>query len=148
MEQSAEEFWKAYEAEIGEPVLARTMGQSFSSRDDRGEWGLIILTPSALRFRETPGENWFASLFKASSSLNREKAKPDLSIPLSDIVSLSAPPRKFLDFLFGSPFFSILIEYTALEDSRQIRFTIDPKSDLPSLLTARLAAIREEKPEA
>lgn len=128
MEQSVEAFWENFERETGEKVLAKTMSQRFPSSKDRGDWGLLVLSPTGLRFRKTPGENWFASLFRASSPSVPGKSEEDLVIPFSSIVSISSPPKKFLDFLFGSPFQSLKIEFTKNDAREDVRFAVDPKT--------------------
>jgi len=128
MEQSVEAFWENFERETGEKVLAKTMSQRFTSSKDRGDWGLLVLSPTGLRFRKTPGENWFASLFRASSPSVPGKSEEDLVIPFSSIVSISSPPKKFLDFLFGSPFQSLKIEFTKNDAREDVRFAVDPKT--------------------
>jgi hypothetical protein len=142
METSAEEFWSRYEAEVGERVLARTMGQNLFSEKDKGDWGLLVLTEGALRFRKTPGENWFASLFRSSSlSPIPAKAENDIAIPLETIRSVSVPKRRFLDFLFGGPFLVLTVAYDSGNGEEAIRFAVDPKSDLKVLLENRLKGL-------
>ena len=128
MEQSVEAFWENFERETGEKVLEKTMSQCFASPKDRGDWGLLVLSATSLRFRKTPGENWFASLFKASSPSVSGKNEEDLVIPFSSIVSISSPPKKFLDSLFGSPFQTLRIEFTKRDAHDNVRFAIDPKN--------------------
>lgn len=136
MEESVEVFWANFEKETGEKVLARTMAQRFSSPKDRGDWGLLVLSPTGLRFRPTPGQNWFSSLFKASSAQVPSQANEDIFIPYVNIVGLQNPGRKFLDFLFGTPFLAFDIRFTSLTGEEQVRFAVDPKSDfLDSLKT-------------
>jgi len=139
MDDTAEAFWAGFEKETGEPVLARTMGQFLASSNDRGDWGLFVLSPSGLRFRKTPGENWFASLFRSSSvSVHKEK-EADIVIPYAAITRLAFPPKKFLDALFGSPFLAFSVFYKEGGAERdggesEARFAIDPKSDIPARL--------------
>ncbi len=134
MEDSVEAFWMNFERETGEKVLARTMGQYFSSPEDRGDWGLIVLSPSGIRFRKTPGENWFASLFKASAPSVSAKEGEDLVIPYSSITEVSNPPRKLLDFLFGTPFLAIVVTWEKNGEKAEARFALDPKGDFQSTL--------------
>jgi len=134
MEQSVEAFWENFEQETGEKVLAKTMSQRFASPKDRGDWGLLVLSPSGLRFRKTPGENWFASLFRASSPSVPGKSEQDLVIPFSSIVSISTPPKKFLDFLFGSPFQTFRVEFTKKDAREDVRFAVDPKNSFVARL--------------
>jgi len=136
MDKSVEDFWEEFERLTGEKVLARTMGQSFSSPSDRGDWGLLVLSATCLRFRKTPGENWFATLFKAAKPKVPDEIEDDLVIPFSSITSIVSPERKFLDFLFGSPFFTFTVHYKAGVPGEagegsveSIRFAVDPKND-------------------
>jgi hypothetical protein len=63
-EQSPEEFWRDYEARIGETVLARTLGRCLSGWDDfdrEGKtplWGLLFVTDRSFRFHHFPQANW------------------------------------------------------------------------------------------
>jgi hypothetical protein len=134
MEQSVEAFWENFEKETGEKVLMKTMSQRFASSKDRGDWGLLVLSPSVLRFRKTPGENWFSSLFRASSPSVPGKSEEDLVIPFSSIASISTPPKKFLDFLFGSPFQNFKVEFTKNEARENVRFAVDPKNNFVARL--------------
>jgi hypothetical protein len=129
MEKSAEAFWAAFETETGEKVLSKTMGQIFDSPSDRGDWGLLVLSPSSFRFRKTPGQNWFASLFKASSPPPPQTAADDLVIPLTSIKNLKLPPKKLLDMLFGSPFVIFTLEHETFSGAVKTRFGVDPKSE-------------------
>lgn len=130
MDLSVEEFWQNYEKEIGEKVLSRTMAQCYLSAKDRGDWGLLILSATALRFRKTPGENWFSSLFRAGSAKLDESKFEDSTIPFSSILEVSDPPKKLLDMLFGSPFRQFVVRFMEGEKELLIRFAVDPKCDL------------------
>ncbi len=136
MEESVEVFWANFEKETGEKVLARTMAQRFSSPKDRGDWGLLVLSPTGLRFRPTPGQNWFSSLFKASSAPVPSAANEDVFITYSSMLSLQSPGRKFLDFLFGTPFLAFNIQYKNPAGEGHVRFAVDPKSDFLDTLKA------------
>ncbi len=129
MDKSVEEFWLDFEKQTGEQVLAKTMGQYFASPSDRGDWGLLVLSPTSLRFRKTPGENWLNTLFKATKPHVPESIENDLVIPFSEIVSIVSPQKKFLDFLFGSPFFTFTVEYRQTGATKSIRFAVDTKND-------------------
>jgi hypothetical protein len=50
------------------------------------------------------------------------------------------PPKKLLDFLFGSPFRIILISCREGGGNKELRFAVDPKSDFPEKLTEKVAA--------
>lgn len=134
MDKSAEAFWADFERETGEKVLAKTMGQIFLSKKDKGEWGLLVLSPTGLRFRKTPGESWFASLLRAEAKPVTRYKEDDIFIPYSSITRLARPPKRFFDFLFGSPFLSFIVE--TMEDGGAGRycFSVDPKNDFFSRL--------------
>ena len=136
MDMSVEEFWQNYEREIGEKVLSRTMAQCFVSAKDRVDWGLLVLSASALRFRKTPGENWFSSLFRASSPKIQDTKVENTTIPFTSISSISDPPKKLLDILFGSPFSQFIVHYADLAGEKALRFAVDPKCDLVAKLKA------------
>ncbi|MCX7027781.1 MAG: hypothetical protein NT061_09925 [Spirochaetes bacterium] len=128
MDENIEAFWANFEKEVGEKVLEKTMGQHFPSPKGNGSWGLLVLTPSGLRFRPTPSQNWFASIFKSAPSTVPSQSEEDLLIPFSSISRLSNPPKKFLDFLFGSPFLEIHLFYQKDGREEEARFSVDPKS--------------------
>jgi hypothetical protein len=129
MEESVEAFWARFEAETGEKVVSRSMAQYFSGPKDAGTWGLLVLSPTGLRFRPTPGQNWFASLFNSSPSRVSEKVAEDLVIPFGSMTKVEFPPRKFLDSLFGSPFLAVSIAYSGPLAEGEARFAVDPKGD-------------------
>lgn len=130
MEENVEAFWAKFEQETGEKVLAKSMGQYFATPKDRGDWGLFVLSASGIRFRKTPGENWLASLFKTSSSSAAISGEEDIYIAYESIMSITSPPRKFLDFLFGTPFLTVTIAYAINEAKREARFAVDPKGEV------------------
>ena len=139
MDLSVEEFWQNYEREIGEKVLSRTMAQRFASAKDRGDWGLLVLSTSALRFRKTPSDNWFSSLFRANSAKVPESQVEDSAIPFKSILEVADPPRKLLDTLFGSPFRQFFVRFSVGDEETLVRFALDPKSDLLTRLKDCLA---------
>lgn len=134
MEKSAEAFWADFERETGEKALAKTMGQIFLTKKDRGEWGLLVLSPTGLRFRKTPGESWLASLFRAESKPVSRSKEEDIFIPYRSIARLDRPPKRFFDFLFGSPFLSFVVETNEEGGAGRYCFSVDPKNDFFSLL--------------
>ncbi|MDP2790979.1 MAG: hypothetical protein Q8O15_04375 [Rectinemataceae bacterium] len=140
MDESVEAFWAGFERETGEKALCRTMGQYFPSPKDRSDWGLLVLSPTGLRFRRTPGENWFASMFKASSPALSSRSEDDLVIPYPSIIRISLPPKKFLDFLFGTPFSAFTLYYHGEGGEKEARFAADPKSDIIARLRASIQA--------
>ena len=78
-EQSPEEFWRDYETQIGEKVLARTFGRYLSGWDDferSGEaplWGLLILTDRGFRFHHFPQVSWLDAFVRFRSGGTAEE---------------------------------------------------------------------------
>ncbi len=136
MQSDVEAFWSDFEKEIGEKILSRTMCQHFNSKKSQGEWGLLVLTASTVRFRPTPGENWFQSLFKMSAPKVTKEPLEDIVLPLGAISSLEFPKKHFLDFLFSPPFTIITLRYTACDEARELRLGIDIKAELYNMLLA------------
>ena len=134
MEESVEAFWAKFEAETSEKVLSKTMAQYFPGPGDQGSWGLLVLSPGGLRFRPTPGQNWFTSLFGSSSARVSEKVEEDLVIPFSSMTKVDFPRRRFLDSLLGSPFLAVSITYAGPLAEREARFSVDPKGDFSKKL--------------
>jgi hypothetical protein len=130
----AEDFWTTFEAETGEKVVAKTMGQCFTAPGDRGDWGLLVLTERSLRFRKVPSENWLLSLVKASSPPPSRGAAEDIVIPLPAMRKVIRPKRSLMDRLFGTPFSTFTVEYLGGDTSIQIRFSVDPKDSILTLL--------------
>ncbi len=133
-----EVFWANFEQEIGEKILSRTMGQHFSSHKSQGEWGLIVLTASAIRFRPTPGENWFQSLFKMAAPKVPQEPLSDIVLPLAFIKSIELPKKRFFDFLFSPPFTIFTLRYRLGDEEQSLLLGADPKSELFDKLLASL----------
>lgn len=131
---SIEAFWADFERQTGEPVLCRTMGQMFSAPKDRGDWGLLVLSPTSFRFRKTPGENWFVSVFKASAPVVPRQQEEDMIIPYTAMLDIKPAKKTIVDILFGSPFISFSLIYTKGDETIQVHFAVDPKSDFLSRL--------------
>ncbi|MCX8012787.1 MAG: hypothetical protein N3A02_00675 [Rectinema sp.] len=131
MNQSeTEAFWAQFESEIGEKIVSRTMGQHFREKRDQGEWGLLVLTETTLRFRPTPGENWFDSLFRMATPKVPRKPLDDTVIPLSAIRSLILPRKRFFDLLFSPPYLMFTLVYEAGGMEHSILLGADAKCDL------------------
>ena len=130
MQSEVEAFWSGFEKEIGEKILSKTMCQHFNSKKSQGEWGLLVLTESALRFRPTPGENWFQSLFKMAAPKAPQEPLEDTVLPLGSISDLELPRKRFFDFLFSPPFTVITLRYTIDGESRNLLLGIDTKAEL------------------
>jgi hypothetical protein len=80
-ERTPEEFWGDYENQIGEQVLARSLGRYLSGWDEfdrSGEgplWGLLIVTGGGFRFHHFPQVSWLDALtrFNSGGESPREK---------------------------------------------------------------------------
>jgi hypothetical protein len=64
-----QEFWKKYEAGLGEKVLSFSLGQYLSgwAEHDPPLWGLLIATDRGFRFHHFPQEGWLQALSRFSS---------------------------------------------------------------------------------
>jgi hypothetical protein len=67
-QNTPEDFWREYEEQTGEKVLARGLGRymsgwkEFDSRGWNSVWGLIIATSGGFRFHHFPQTNWLDAL--------------------------------------------------------------------------------------
>ncbi len=136
MESDVETFWSGFEKEIGEKIVSRTMCQHFNSKKSQGEWGLLVLTESSVRFRPTPGENWFQSLFKIAAPRVSKEPLEDTVLPLNAISNLELPKKHFFDFLFSPPFTVITLRYSVGGEARELLLGIDTKAELFKMLLA------------
>jgi hypothetical protein len=64
-----QEFWKDYEAALGEKVLSFSLGQYLSgwAEYDPPLWGLLIATDRGFRFHHFPHEGWLQALARLST---------------------------------------------------------------------------------
>jgi hypothetical protein len=64
-----EEFWREYEAALGEKVLSFSLGQYLSgwAEHDPPLWGLLIATDRGFRFHHFPNEGWLQAVTRLSS---------------------------------------------------------------------------------
>jgi hypothetical protein len=91
------EFWKSYEAQLGEKVLAFALGQYLSGWEefDSPLWGLLIATDSGFRFHHFPHEGWLQLLSRVSSGNDAPKEKT-LFIPRDRILGAELYTEKSL----------------------------------------------------
>ncbi|MDR2476739.1 MAG: hypothetical protein LBD18_03010 [Treponema sp.] len=90
--KTPEDFWREYEEQTGERVIARSLGQYVSGWEEFDPlanpiWGLIIATNSGFRFHHFPQASWIDTLFRAASSAEGPKEKT-IFIPRERIVSV------------------------------------------------------------
>ncbi|HOE99635.1 MAG TPA: hypothetical protein PLE76_08430 [Rectinema sp.] len=144
MQTDVEAFWATFEKEIGDKIISKTMGQHFSSKKSQGEWGLLVLTASSIRFRPTPGENWFQSLFRMAAPKVPEEPASDIVLPLTMIKSIELPKKHFFDFLFSPPFTIFTLRYRFGDEEHSVLLGADPKSELFAKLIAIIPVMNEK----
>jgi hypothetical protein len=91
--KSPDDFWRDYEEQVGEKVLARSMGQYRSGweefeTDKTGPlWGLLIVTSGGFRFHHFPQTSWLDAIFRAGSGAAAQQEKT-IFIPLEKITAV------------------------------------------------------------
>jgi hypothetical protein len=82
-----QEFWKEYEAALGEKALAFSLGQYLSgwAAYDPPLWGLLIATDRGFRFHHFPHEGWLQTLARLSAG-GKPPAEKTIFIPRERIV--------------------------------------------------------------
>ncbi|AEF80778.1 hypothetical protein [Leadbettera azotonutricia] len=111
--QSPEEFWLEYEKQIGEKVLAFSLGQYVSgwADEDSPFWGLLIATAGGFRFHHFPNENWISAAVRITRGGDGPK-EVAMFIPKEKIVSVEIKAEKsFLKRLFFSRPPRLVIHY-------------------------------------
>ena len=77
--QSPEDFWREFEEQTGEKVLARGLGQyvsgwqEFDSRRGKPLWGLVIATSGGFRFHHFPQAGGLLGTFMSGGNVPKEK---------------------------------------------------------------------------
>jgi len=107
------EFWKNYEAQLGEKVLAFALGQYVSGWEEFAGplWGLLIATDGGFRFHHFPHEGWLQLLTRVSSGNEGPKEKT-LFIPRDRILSVELYIEKsFLKRIISSSAPKLIIRY-------------------------------------
>ncbi|MDR2797260.1 MAG: hypothetical protein LBB80_02855 [Treponema sp.] len=61
-------FWRNYEAQLGEQVLAYALGRYIRGWEgfNRPLWGLLIATSSGFRFHHFPHESWIEAISRTT----------------------------------------------------------------------------------
>ena len=142
MQTDVEAFWTSFEQEIGDKIISKTMGQHFSSKKSQGEWGLLVLTTLSIRFRPTPGENWFQSLFRMATPKVPKEPASDIVLPLALITSIELPKKHFFDFLFSPPFTIFTLRYRLGDKEHSVLLGADPKSELFTKLISTIPVMK------
>jgi hypothetical protein len=88
--KNPEEFWRGYEAQHGEKVLAHSLGCYMTGWDDyQGPlWGLLIATDGGFRFHHFPHEGWIKALSRVSGGGGDEPVEKTLFIPRDRLASI------------------------------------------------------------
>jgi hypothetical protein len=83
------EFWRDYEKQCGEKVLAFTLGQYISGWGDYDLplWGLVIATDGGFRFHHFPHEGWIQAISRVTTGGKGPQEKT-IFIPKSWFVSV------------------------------------------------------------
>jgi hypothetical protein len=140
MDNSAEEFWKKFEADTGEKLVVASMGQYFEHGEKNGKWGLIFLTDRSLHYKHMPSNNSFLSLFSMNKPADSSGKEIELVFPLDSILAVNSPKRTWKDKLFGSPFQNFSLEVAVVDGAgKKIAFSTDPSNKLVERLAASLA---------
>jgi len=114
--KTPEDFWREYEEQTGEKVLARALGrymsgwEEFDSQGWNSIWGLIISTSGGFRFHHFPQTNWLAALANFSNyDAPKEKT---FFIPKEQIISAKLIEEKgWWKKIFRSAAPQLLINY-------------------------------------
>jgi hypothetical protein len=102
---SRDEFWKQLETQLGQPILASTLGRYIEGRDTAGPlWGIVYFTGDTFYFRHFAQSNWFSSMMSVDGDegavANRNVT---LEVSLREVESVTLPmPRKGILRLFLS----------------------------------------------
>jgi len=143
MGDQAAEFWSAFEAETGEKVEARGMGQWFESdRDDRGLWGLMIMTDRSFRFKYMPSESWIQTMFRGAGRESQGSKPFDIVIPRDDLASVKWPKKSFLSRVFGQAYEILNLTWRVAEGEKTARIGMEPRG---AILAALEKAARERE---
>jgi hypothetical protein len=93
--QSPTDFWRDYEAETGDAVLAVALGQYLRGWAEYPWplWGLLIATDSGFRFHHFPNEGWIGAMARTARGADSPKEKT-IYIPKASIISVGYTAEK------------------------------------------------------
>ncbi len=127
--ESIEEFWKNVEAEIGEPILAYSLGRYLNGREEKGPlWGIVYHSASTFYFRHFPQQNWFSSLVMAGSDLGGSSSKNKevlIAIPLGHIRAVETSSEQTLMQRIFNPQPPIVSLIGTFEATPPFRFLVE-----------------------
>jgi hypothetical protein len=139
----AEKFWSDFEAQTNEKVVARAMGIWHEKGEEKGPWGLVILTDKTFRFKYMPSESLLMGLFRPPEGKGAKREAVDIVAPLDRIAALAEEKKGRLSRLFGSPFrrFEIAWDDSSGAERRRESFSVDPSGDLLEKLRRSLPGL-------
>ncbi|HKK48723.1 MAG TPA: hypothetical protein VJ932_06470 [Alkalispirochaeta sp.] len=103
---SREEFWTQLEQELGQPILASTLGRYIEGRDATGPlWGLIYITQDTLYFRHFAQSNWFSSMMSTDGEEGTVRNRNvTFEVPFQNVETVVPPiPRRGILRILQSP---------------------------------------------
>ncbi|MCL2557848.1 MAG: hypothetical protein FWE09_05160 [Treponema sp.] len=127
--QTAEDFWREYEAKIGEEVLARGLAlyslgwQEFDGHRGKPLWGLVMATSGGFRFHHFPQSGGLLGALSAGAIAHEEKT---IFIPSDKIVSATLNVEtKWHKKIFspGGPFLLIGYDCEKSGESKELKFS-------------------------
>jgi len=130
-QKTPDDFWREYEEQIGEKVLARSLGQyvsgweEFDSQGWNSIWGLIIATSGGFRFHHFPQTNWLNALSNLGN--NNPPKEKTFFIPKEKIISAKIiEETKWWKKIFGSAPPQLLIDYKDVtENTKQVLLEVE-----------------------
>ncbi len=132
MDDEVVKFWQEFEAETGERVEAKAVGELYEGGSDQGVWFLLVLTDQSFWFKQVPSDNWIANLFRPRplSLSSRRGDEYTLRIPREDLLALEEPDQKFRRWFSRPVFPRLTLTWKEGEATRSRRFSADPTTDL------------------
>jgi hypothetical protein len=138
-----EEFWKHYEAALGEKVLSFSLGQYLYgwAEYDLPLWGLLIATSGGFRFHHFPHEGWIQALSRIGAGGDAPTEKT-IFIPRDRILRVELRREKSLlkrIFMASQPRF--ILRYRDNEGAEAV-FVAEADSKA-SLIVEKLQNLKE-----
>ena len=118
--------------QIGEPIVAKTLGQVAQPGRTRQEWSLLLLTDTSLVIIHSEPRSWVAQLTSAASGEDSVR-----KIPLESIASIIVPPRRsWFGRLVHGPTLTVTVEFH--DGSESIQIGTDDRSTEFYTIAARM----------
>jgi hypothetical protein len=140
------EFWRDYEAKIGEKIVRYGLGRYLSGWDEFKSdlWGLVIVTEGGFRFHHFPHEGWLGALTRVGGGGGSTPTEKTLHIPKSSFISIELKKEKSLLKRILAPMMpTILVRYRKVDgNDGTLVFELDREPE------AFAAALQEQVPVA